>query len=105
MKTLFLALSLLLFSNSECQVAIKIPFPPSEYKNKSFNDISYSKVDTWKLSQEEIKLPFETYAKPYALGEYELLYAWCTNLNQFVLVAYHNNKWKYYRYNPIFLNK
>ena len=103
MKTLLLALSLLLFSNSECEIAVKIPFPESEYETKQFNDLSMKHVDTWVKTNTEKKLPYQTYPKQGYLNEYELLYAWCPNLNQFVLVAYRNNKWGYYRYNPIFI--
>ena len=102
MKTLLLA-TFLLFTNSTCQLSVEIPFPPNEYKKKVFNELSIKHVDTWLKTYDEIKLPYQTYAKPGYLGEYEYLYAWCPNLNQFVLIAYHNNKYKYYRYNPIFI--
>lgn len=101
MKTLLLAL--LLLTSSECQIAVKIPFPASEYSKKRFNDLSYYNVDNWTKSQTEKQLFFQTVSRFEGRGEYELLYAWCTNLNQFVLVAYHNNKWGFYRYNPIFV--
>lgn len=101
MKTLILAV--LLLASSDCQIAVKIPFPASEYSKKQFNELSMYNVDNWTKTYSEIKLPYETYAKHSYMGEYELLYAWCTNLNQFVLVAYHNNKFGYYRYNPIFI--
>lgn len=102
MKTLLLA-TLLLFTNSDCLIATKIPFPRSEYNNKQFNELSMKHVDTWIKTYEAIKLPYETYAKPGYLNEYEFLYAWCNNLHQFVLIAYHNNKYNYYKYNPIFI--
>lgn len=101
MKTLLLAF--LLITNSTCNIAIEIPFPESEYHKKVFNELSMKHVDTWTKTYEEIKLPYQTHAKQGYLNEYEMLYAWCPNLNQFVLIAYHNNKGGFYRYNPIFI--
>ena len=50
-----LILSLFLLTSSECQIAVKIAFPTSEYSKKHFNELSMYNIDNWTKSFSEIK--------------------------------------------------